>query len=165
MTKRTKKFSREREENWKDQRLQPCRAKDEKSITKVIAKPNSASEENSKTIYSCKVESYDSTRQRVESSLPAKHEDHIASHGFTSMTHYKLVHKFIRMPQALKISDAQTAVDKEWKKLEKIPARDLGKKQEQKGGHSGSTKRQQESSLCHTERHMSPQKKTESEPK
>ena len=34
-----------------------------------------------------------------------------------------LVHIFIPMPQAMKIPDAKTAVDKEWKKLETIPAR------------------------------------------
>ena len=38
------------------------------------------------------------------------------------MTHYNLVHKFIPMPQAMKILDAKAAVDKEWKKLETIPA-------------------------------------------
>ena len=31
------------------------------------------------------------------------------------------------MPQAMKIPDAKAAVDKEWKKLESIPAWDLGK--------------------------------------
>ena len=36
-----------------------------------------------------------------------------------------LVHKFIPMPQAMKILDAKAAVDKEWKKLETIPARQL----------------------------------------
>ena len=43
------------------------------------------------------------------------------------MTHYNLEHMFIPMPQAMKITDAKAAVDKEWKKLEKIPAWDLGK--------------------------------------
>ena len=38
------------------------------------------------------------------------------------MTHEDLVHKFIPMPQAMKIPDAKAAVDKEWKKLETIPA-------------------------------------------
>ena len=51
-----------------------------------------------------------------------KHEDHIAGKGSTSMTHYYLVHKFIPMLQAMKISDAKSAVDKEWKKFERIPA-------------------------------------------
>ena len=43
------------------------------------------------------------------------------------MTHYNLVHKFIPMPQAMKIPDATAGVGKEWKKLETIPAWDLGK--------------------------------------
>ena len=38
-----------------------------------------------------------------------------------------LVHKFILMPQAMKIPAAKAAVDKEWEKLEKIPARDVTK--------------------------------------
>ena len=46
---------------------------------------------------------------------------------FTSMTHYNLVHKFILMPQAMKIPDAKAAVDKEWEKLEKISAWNLTK--------------------------------------
>ena len=40
------------------------------------------------------------------------------------MTHYNLVHKFIPMPQAMKIPDAQAAVDKEWKKLEKSKSKE-----------------------------------------
>ena len=42
--------------------------------------------------------------------------------GYNSMTHYNLVRKLIRMPQVVKILDAMTVVDKEWKKLETIPA-------------------------------------------
>ena len=41
------------------------------------------------------------------------------------MSHYNLVHKFIPIPQAMKIPDAKEAVDKEWKKLETIPAWNL----------------------------------------
>ena len=33
------------------------------------------------------------------------------------MTHYNLVHKFIPMPQAMKIPDEKAAVDREWEKL------------------------------------------------
>ena len=40
---------------------------------------------------------------------------------------YNLAHKFIPMPQAMKIHAAQAAVDKEWEKLEKIPAWNLTK--------------------------------------
>ena len=43
------------------------------------------------------------------------------------MSHYKLVHKFILMPQAIIIPDAKLAVGKEWKKLETIPAWQLVK--------------------------------------
>ena len=47
---------------------------------------------------------------------------HIAEKGFHSLTHYNLVHKFIPVLQAMKIPGAKAAVDKEWKKLETIPA-------------------------------------------
>ena len=60
-------------------------------------------------------------------SLPTHHEDHIAGKGDNSLNHYNLVHKFISMPQAMKIPAAEAAVDKEWEKLEKIPAWDLTK--------------------------------------
>ena len=75
----------------------------------------------------CIVEAHESTRQRLESSLPRNHEDHIAGKGFSSMTHYNLVHKFIPMPPGMNIPDAKAAVDKEWQKLETFPAWQLGK--------------------------------------
>ena len=43
------------------------------------------------------------------------------------MTHYSLVHKFIPVPQAMKIPNAKAAVDKEGKKLETLPAWKLEK--------------------------------------
>ena len=88
------------------------------------------------------VESQESTRQRVESSLLTKHEDRIAGKGFTSMTYYKLVHKFIPMPQAMIILDARAAVDNEWKKLETIPAWILKKVKGKKGLFSKRTDKQ-----------------------
>ena len=42
------------------------------------------------------------------------HEDNIAGKGDNSLQHYNLVHKFIPMPQAMTISAAKAAVDKEW---------------------------------------------------
>ena len=96
--------------------------------------------------------------KRVESSQSKNHEEHIAGKGFTSMLHYNWVDKFIVMSQAMKIPDAKTAVDKEWKKLETIPSMEFGKSHEQKGRYSGSTKRQKESPLCYIDGHMSPQK-------
>ena len=82
----------------------------------------------------CIVESHESTRPRLESSLPKDHEDHITGKGYSSKTHYNLFHKFIPVPQAMKIPDPRAAVDKEWKKLETIPAWQLDKVKSKRGG-------------------------------
>ena len=84
------------------------------------------SKEN-KSKLACILEARESARLRMGESLPNHHEDHIAGKGDNSLQHYNLVHKFIPMPQAMKIPAAQAAVDKEWEKLEKIPAWDLTK--------------------------------------
>ena len=55
------------------------------------------------------------------------HCRHIAGKGDNSLQHEDLVHKFIPMPQAMKIPAAKAAVDKEWEKLEKIAAWNLTK--------------------------------------
>ena len=60
-------------------------------------------------------------------SIPHYHEDHIAGKGENPLQHYNLVHKFIPVPQAMKIPAAKAAVDKEWEKLEKISAWNLTK--------------------------------------
>ena len=80
-----------------------------------------------KTKYACIVEADESTRIRLEGAPYRYHEDHIAAKGLNSLSHYNLVHKFIPMPQALKIPDAKAAVDNEWVKLEKIAAWQLTK--------------------------------------
>ena len=69
----------------------------------------------------------ESTRLRMGESLPNHHEDHIAGKGDNSLQHYNLVHKFIPMPQAMKIPAAKAAMDKEGEKLAKIPAWNLTK--------------------------------------
>ena len=58
------------------------------------------------------------------------HEDHIAGIRFTSMTHNKLVHKFIPMQQAMKIPDAKAAVDKEKEEARDDPSMAIGGSQE-----------------------------------
>ena len=68
-----------------------------------------------KSKLACILEARKSTRLRMGEPLPNYHEDHIAGH------------KFIPMPPAMKIPAAKAAVDKEWEKLEKIPAGDLTK--------------------------------------
>ena len=77
--------------------------------------------------FACILEAGESTRLRMGESMPTNHEDHIAGKGYNSLQHYKLVHKFIPMPQAMKIPAAKTAVDIEWEKLEKFPAWDKTK--------------------------------------
>ena len=64
---------------------------------------------------------------RMEESQPNYREDHIAGRGDNSLQRYNLVHKFIPMRKAMKTPAAKAAVDKEWQKLEKIPAWDLTK--------------------------------------
>ena len=79
------------------------------------------------TKLACILEADESTRMRMGNSVPHHHEDHIAGKGENSLQHYNMVHKFIPMPQALKIPAAKAAVDKEWEKLEKISAWNLTK--------------------------------------
>ena len=109
-------------------------------------------------MYDCFVEYHESTRQRPESVQSKNHDDRIAGKGFTSMTHYTSVHKFIPMLQATKIPNAKAAVDKEWEELETIPAWNLEKVKSKKGSYLGSTKRQQESPLCFVDGFLSPYK-------
>ena len=73
------------------------------------------------TRLACILEADESKRLRMGESLPNHHEDHNAGKGDN------LVHKFIPMPQAMKIPAAKAAVDKEWEKLEKISAWNLTK--------------------------------------
>ena len=80
-----------------------------------------------KTKLACILEADESTRLRMGNSVPNYHEDHIAGKGDNSLQHYNLVHKFIPMPQAMKIPAAKAAVDKEWEKLENIGAWNLTK--------------------------------------
>ena len=77
-----------------------------------------------KSKFACILEASESTRMRMEESLPKYHEDHIAGKGDNSLQHYNLVHKFIPMLQAMKIQAPKAAVDEECEKLEKIPAWD-----------------------------------------
>ena len=84
----------------------------------MVAKPEIAFEKGSKTVYGLMVEAHESTRKRVESSR-SEHEGHIACKGFTSMS--------VPMRKVMKIPGARAAVDKEWKKLETIPALNLDK--------------------------------------
>ena len=95
--------------------------------------------------------------QRAESWVQKSMKIALQEKGFLRWHISNLVHKFIPMPQVMKIPNAKSAMDEEWKKLETTPAWNL-ESQEQEGGYSSSTKRQRESPLCHVDGHMSPQK-------
>ena len=61
-------------------------------------------------------------------SIPHNHEDHIAGKGENSLQHYNLVHKFILMPQAMKIpAGSESSGGQGMGKLEKISAWNLTK--------------------------------------
>ena len=88
-------------------------------------------EKNPKTKYACTVEADESLRNRMEGLLDKNREDHIAGQGMNSLSHYNSGHKFILMPQAMKIPDAKVALEQEWAKLEKILAWQLTKVRKQ----------------------------------
>ena len=58
---------------------------------------------------------------------------------FSSSSHYTLVHRFIPVPQATKIPDAEATVKKERRKLKKVPAWQMTKGT--KRGHQRGTER------------------------
>ena len=65
-----------------------------------------------KTKCACIVDADESMRIRLKGIPQRYHEDHIATKGINSLSHENLVHKFIPMPQALKIPEAKAAVEK-----------------------------------------------------
>ena len=79
---------------------------------KIMKKCGNGGSNKIKTRLECILEADESTLQEKET-IP--------------LQHYNLVHKFIPMPQAVKIPAANAAVDNEWEKLEKISAWNLTK--------------------------------------
>ena len=100
--------------------------------TNGVSKTGKAKTSEAKTRFSCIAATHEPTRQRIESVTKRIHEEHIARKGQNSVLHKNLGRTFIPMPQAMKIPDAKAAVDKEWKKLETIPAWDVRKVKSQK---------------------------------
>ena len=80
---------------------------------KIMKNCGNGGSDKNKTKLACILEANESTRMRMGNSIPSNHEDHIAGKGENSLQHYNLVHKFIPMPQAMKIPAAKAAVDKE----------------------------------------------------
>ena len=94
----------------------------------------------------------------MERNLPRDHEDHIAEKGFNSLSHYNLVHKFISMPQALKIPDAKSCGGSRIGDARKVASLESDPSKEQKRGHPGSSKRPNNSPFCYADGHLSSQK-------
>ena len=72
----------------------------------------------------CILEAIESTKLRMGESLPNHHEDDIEEKGTIHCSITIWYTKFTPMHQAMKIPAAKAAVDKEWEKIEKIPAWD-----------------------------------------
>ena len=111
------------------------------------------------------MESHESTRQRTESLLSKTHEDRIVGKGFTSMTHHNFGAKVYPNATSDEDSGCNGLRGQGMEKARDNSSMGLGKSQEQKGGYSGSAKRQNESPLCFSDGHMSPQKNAGLEPK
>ena len=125
-TRNSKKPSRMPVRKWKRQWLPLCLARQARTVSMERHVVNSMRSNQNLRVF---LEASESTRLRMGESLPNHHEDHIAGKVDNSLQHYNLVHKFIPMPQAMKIPAAKAAVDKEWGKLEKISAWNLPKSQ------------------------------------
>ena len=76
---------------------------------KIMKNCGSDESNKNKTKLACILEANESTRMRMGNSEPHTHEDHIAGKGENSLQHYNLVHKFIPMPQAMKIPAAKAS--------------------------------------------------------
>ena len=84
-----------------------------------------------RTRFTCIVDADESTRPR-QGAVHISHQDHITAKRVNSVTQYSLLHKFIPMPQAMKIPDAKAAVVKEKGKIgdKSCMAADKSQKQE-----------------------------------
>ena len=82
---------------------------------KIMKNCESGVSDKNKTKLACILEANESTRMRMGNSIPHHHEDHIAGQGENSLQHYNLVHKFIPVPQAMKIPQRWTRNGKNWR--------------------------------------------------
>ena len=134
-----------------------CKMGTKKRSMKLREFAKETTESNKKTKHACIVEAQESTRKRLESTLPRNHEDQIAEKEFKSISHCNLVHEFVPMPQAMNIPNAKPAVDKEWEKLEKLPAWQLDKVKCKKEVILDAQKREKQSPRCYIDGDLSSQ--------
>ena len=50
------------------------------------------------------------------------HEDHVGDREFCSWHHFNMAHALVLVSEAIKILTAKTAADRQWNKLQKLPA-------------------------------------------
>ena len=108
-----------------------------------------------KSNLACILEASESTRLRMEESLPNYHENHIAGKWDNSLQQHNSVQKFIPVPQAMKIPSAKAAVDKEWEKLKRFRRGDLTKVRSKKEVIDEARTKGAKSSFCLTDGHLS----------
>ena len=123
-TRNSKKPLRMLARNWKQQWLLLCPARQARKSKHGETRGKT---HDCKSKFACVSEASESTRLRMEESLPNYHEDHIAGKGTMHCNITIWYTKFIPMPQAMMILAAKAAVDKEWEKLEKINSWDRTK--------------------------------------
>ena len=112
-----------------------------------------ASEKKSQT-----VESHESTRQRVESSQPVNHEDHVAGEGVYIDVSLQLGTQAHSDAPSDGNSGCTSRSGQGMEKARDDSSMEFGRNHEQKGGNSRSTKRQKGSPRCHIDGNMSPRK-------
>ena len=103
-TRSSKKPLRMLARNWKHRWLPLCLARQARrvSIGGPVAKPMNSNQ-------NLRVSWKPVNPKRLQESLPNYHEDHIAGKGDISLQHCNLVHKFIPMPQTMKIPAAKSS--------------------------------------------------------
>ena len=110
--------------------------------------------DNRNSKHACVVEAHESTRKRLERTLPKDHDDRIAGNRFNSLSRSNLAHKFIPVHQAMKIPGAKAAVDKELEKLEKMSASQVANV---RSNREVSQEEQKEPPFCFADGHLSSQ--------
>ena len=137
-------------------------------MTMVSAKPckifkqhgqTRCTQHNSRTSrFACTVDVHKSTRTRIGATQPRDHEDLFAEKAFNLLCYCTLVHALIPILQAMKkIPDATAAVDKKWKKPEKLLAWQVTKVFGRKRGHPQGTKRGRDHSFWYVHGLVPPQ--------
>ena len=123
-TRNSKKPSRMLARNWKRRWLLLCLARQARNVStgRPVAKPM-RSNQNLRVSWK-PVNPQDCVWKNLYRIIM---RTILQERGDNSLQHCNLEHKFIPMPQAMKIPAAKAAVDKEWEKLEKVPSWDLTK--------------------------------------